>query len=414
MPMLTRPATARCYHAAVATHLFVAPGAAAFGEVLLGLRLAWELHARGDTVEFLAPSTYRVLLAGTPFRHGVSDAVLRVLDRALPDVARARRPATITLVDLGVTLVACHAYRLDPGFLAALPAPLVALDVFDVGVGGGRVFDMGETAFTMPALPGVTLRRLVPVPLAPPTATGAYAACSGAAPPTPEERGATRAALGIGPDEPLVVFTTARFQSRGLSPFQGRAVAALPAVLAVLFEGIGARVLHLGPAPLGGLGPRYRHQGPVAPTEFRRLLAAADVLFTLNLAATSIVTALELDVPVVAAVSSLAGGAAEAAAGLSAPPEPAVRAVLERVAPLCPFRVFPLGLAAFMAPLLDGNPYRAAVTEVELFDAPAVIAAVRGLLGDGPVRAAALARARAYRAAAAALPPAAARFYSDQ
>ncbi|MCE9573425.1 MAG: DUF6365 family protein [Deltaproteobacteria bacterium] len=392
------------------THLFVAPGAAAFGEVLLGLRLARALHDRGDRVLFLAPRAFEVLLAPYPFAHGHSDAIAQVLDRALPDIVRDRRADTVTLLDLAVTLVACQAYRLDPGFLARLGVPVIALDIFDVGTGGGRRYDMGEVAIELGAVPDAPLRRIVPVPFARPTTAAAYGVLGDGDVPTDEDRQRTRQGLGIGADEPLLVLVTAAFQGRGLSPFQVRLVDAMPALLAAQVAALGPiRVVHVGPRALAGMGPRYRHLGQVAPAEFRRLIAAADVLYTLNLSATSVVTALEVDTPVVAAISSRRGPP-DAAAHDSA----TVAAALARLGPLYPFRVFPLGLHDFMAPVLVDNPYADAVTQVELFDEHASVATLRALLFDGDARQAARARAARYRDQIRALPGAPLEVYSDQ
>jgi hypothetical protein len=387
-----------------ATHLFVAPGDAAFGEALLGLRLAHALHARGDRVLFLAPRALAVLLGATPFAHGHADPIVQVLDRALPDIIRDRRADTVTLLDLAVTLVVCHAYGLDPAFLGRLPVPVFALDIFDVGVAGGRRYDMGEAGIELAAIPGAPIERMVPVPFARPTTSGAYRVVGEPALRDAAAVARTRAGLGLGADEPVVALVTAKFQARGLSPFQIRLVDALPGLLRAQLAALGpVRVLHLGPQPLPDLGPCYRHVGQVAHDEFRRIVAAADVLYTLNLSATSAITALEVGTPVVAAVSGQRGSADEVIARLAAP-SPAVRAALAQIGAVFPFRVFPLGLHDFMAPLVVDNPYVDALAIVELFDEAGTIATLRGLLFDPDLRAAAQARARAYGAAIAALP----------
>jgi hypothetical protein len=372
------------------THLFVAPSRVAFGEALLGLRLAWQLHARGERVMFLAPESLGVLFAGTPFRHGTIDPVLHTLPRALPDVIRTQRCDTVVLLDLALAYLTCFALRLDPAFLGELPVPAAALDIWDV-VGGGRRWDMCEVEWRVPdAVLG--WRRVVPVPFVRPSHPAGYNALpdvSAAGDGATRER--VRADLGIAPGERMVVLTTAAFQGRGLTPFQKRALAALPDVLSAIAAalGPGARILHIGPAPIRG-GAAYRHHPPAPPSEFLRLLGAGDLLLTLNRAATTVSTALALGLPAVTATSSGVAG------------EP----WLARIAPAYPFRMFPFGLHHAMEETLRDNPYAGVVPEVELFQPERVAEVCRGVLFDADLRAAAIARAGAYVASVRALPTA--------
>ena len=302
------------------THLFVAPGSAAFGEVLLGLRLAREVAAAGDRVMFLAPAAHALLFEGTPFAHGHIDKIATVLDRALPDVIRDRRADTVVLLDLLVTLLALGQRKIDPRFLDELPVPTYALDIWDLRRSDLR-FDMVDAVLALPeAARTIVPRRLVPVPFARLDSQGAYCALPDLAPRT------------AAPADRRVLVTTARFQTRGLTPAQAELVREVPARLVDACRATGAEVIHVGARPVA-TGARYQFRGQLPPAEFERLVAAADVLVTPNQAATGISTALALGVPAIAVVG-------------------------ER------FRVLPLGLRDFMSPILLDNPYLDAVPAV--------------------------------------------------
>ncbi len=73
------------------TFVFVA-AQTAFGEAVLGLRIAHELHARGDRIVVLAGELLSVLTKGTPFRavavtnEEYKKGVAKVIARAVADV----------------------------------------------------------------------------------------------------------------------------------------------------------------------------------------------------------------------------------------------------------------------------------------------------------------------------------------
>jgi len=348
----------------VRTHLFVAPGSAAFGEVLLGMRLARELEAAGDRVLFLAPAAHDIVLSG--FTHGHIDKIVGVLDRALPDVIRDRNCDTVVLLDLLVTLLALGNHRIDPSFLDHLPVPTFALDIWDLRASDLR-FDMCDVELVLPeAARTIVPRRLVPVPFARPDVPGAYCAL----PATTPIDAATRARVR-GDVEHLIVLTTARFQARGLTPAQRRSVeSVLPAIAQACHDADPrAQLLHVGAEPIEGAGPRYRFVGQLAPEAFAETLGAADLLITPNQAATGISTAMTLGVPSLAVIGPT-------------------------------FRVFPLGLRHFMASIVENNPYVDAITTCEV---DGLVTQIRSLLFE-QAREAALANMRSYLEVVRSLP----------
>ena len=92
---------------------------------------------------------------------------------------------------------------------------------------------------------------------------------------------------------------------------------------------------------------------------------------------------------------------------MSALPEPPSEALgqwLEKVVPLFPFALWPLGYHRFLAPLLANNPYVGALEMVELLREREVEAALSALLFDSGARAEQAHRQAAYLAQVRSLP----------
>jgi len=287
--------------------------------------------------------------------------------------------------------------RRDDAFLRRMPVPVIAFDVWNLPE-TNLEWDTGTELWRIAPQAAAFANRLCPVPfIRPELVAGRY----NALPELPQQiaRDAVRAELGI--DGPLVLTATGTWQTQraAISPYHAHLIDAIPGVVLSHLDRVGARVLHVGPEPLAGaaerLGEHYRWIAQVGGQRMVELMAAADVCVTLNASATTISTAIVLDLPVVLATNSIT---ADTPAQLPAFPE---------LAPLRPFHVWPLGLHAFLEPVLRGNPYLDAVTHVELLDADAFVGACRTLLADESAREAARARMAAYRRLVATLPRAA-------
>jgi len=400
----------------VRSHLFLIANAMGFGEISVGLKLAHELFARGERVEFLAPREASVLLASTPFLHRPLDEWFWELDRRLPALAREQGFASLVLVDVTSVVLALQSLCVDTTFLERLPLPVVALDFWDLRRAGPE-WDLGSETWPLPAEAARIRRRLVPAPLAAPGTAGAFDAL----PEVPDDHGARgreRAALGVAPDAPLVLFTSSRFQQPELQvrkPGQ-RMARLLPRLLADRLEALGPRVhvAHVGPAPFEPMqraGERYRWVGQVDTARFHALLRAADLMLSFNTTGTTTMAAVAAGLPVAAGMNSWRlRSADEAAAALGAEPSPALREWLSEVAPLFPFHVWGLGLFDFLQPVLRDNPYLRAISLLEVLEEERFVETCRALLFDEAQRARLVAAQAGYVQSVRRLPTAAEAF----
>lgn len=330
-------------------YLFLALAGAAYGESTLARRIAIALHARGDEIVVLSSSALAPLWTSAPVRFGAIDKVRRDIEPAVANVIAKQRCDALVLVDLTATIVACRLAGVDPAFVHRVGARVIALDIWDLPATsrrwdvGGEVLDLG----------GVDVdARLVPCPFASPSTPGAYNALPAVtAPPAARAR-------------PYVLVTTAVWQTQ---PPHGGSYAAIietiPRRLIAELAALDVDVVHVGPACLLGseaLGARYSWRERVPPEEMLALVAGAQLLVTLNLASTTILTALACGVPVVVGVSSF-------------------DSVDDG---LYPFAVWPLGLHAFMQPILDGNPFCDVVRTAEVLVPGALAEACRAVLAD--------------------------------
>jgi Family of unknown function (DUF6365) len=393
-------------------HAFLAATAGAVGELNLARTVARELCERGDEAVFLAPQAVSFLFEGSRIEHQPVDGMLPLLAHQLPRALQRGRADSLVLVDVtSVYLTLETVWASEADFLARLPLPVVALDVWDLPRTDLR-WDFGTDALPIP--PGTLdiRRRLVPVPFARPGDDRfRFNALPEVEAPSAEERAGMRRELGLSADDRLVLLLSSRWQSPEMQHWKHhqRLARHLPALALEALAALDPRVhvAHVGPQAFAGgetLGARYHWIPQLRPERFHALMGAADVLLTFNTSATSTLSALALGLPVVLAINSHAGRTVdEVVAHLGGAPAP-VRRWLEQVVPLYPFRVWPLGLYGLLSPVLEGNPFTAAVRTVEVLDWDALTGACRELLFDPSAREEASRRQSAYCEQVRALP----------
>ena len=397
-----------------ATHLFLAAPAAAFGEVATGLRIARELVAEGDRVVFLAGADVALLFEGTGIVHRPVDAEIFSLERFVTRLIAAERCASLTLVDVTSVYLTLDPIGVELDFLERLAIPVLALDFWNLQAAGPR-WDFGRDATPIPPAALAFERRLLPVPLARPDAgAGVFAALPEPAASAP--RADLRAELGLGDEDRLVLWPTSRWQQPELQNWKHHARLArqVPVWVASVLARLGTRVhvLHVGPqaSPAWeGWGRRYHFAGQVPAARLHGLLSAADLLLSFNTTATTSFAAIATGLPTVVVTNSRSG---PAEAILDAVPDAseALRAWLAGAAPLHAFRLWPLGLFEFLAPVLEDNPFAETFRGVELLDEGALTETVQALLFDEQAAAAERDRQARYRERVRALPAPAAAF----
>jgi hypothetical protein len=381
-------------------HLFLAPLPASLGEALHGVRLATELVAAGDEVEFLASEALAPVLAGAKVRYGRIDQVLPRLGEAVLDRLMSQRWDSLAFIDLAAVYKAFDAYGIDLAPLTRAGVPVVALDCWNLEE-SGLSWDYGPEIYridsTRLAPLGLMQRRMIPVPFVRPEVPAGYNALPDLGPLSVSQRTEVRRELGLS-GEPLVLWPSAGWQHREAhqSPQRQRLCDAIPELVAGHLAGLPAptRVLHVGPMPYAAaaaaLGTRYRHIAQVAPARFAQLLGAADLLLSCNAAATTIGSALAVELPILLGVNSCGGESlTEVSAAAAAPLVNRVRDWVQKNLPLPRLRAYPLSLYSFLTPVLHANPCYGALTAVELLDAEVFTAAARSLLYDPEQRASA-------------------------
>ncbi len=393
-------------------HLFLATAQAAFGELKLGINLARELAREGERVIFLAPQALAVLFEGTPIRYVPVESALWDLEREVPALAAREGCRSLVLVDVTSVLLSMEELAVDASFLAELDLPVVVLDIWNVREADRR-WDWGLEATPLPEQALTFDRRLLPVPLVRPGAgRGVYDALPHVEAIGAEERRAVRAGLGVGEEDRLVFLATSRWQMPEPQVWKHhqRLARRLPPHVLRMLASLGrtVHVLHVGPAALPGadvLEGRYHHSASVAPDRFRELLQAGDLMLSLNTASTAMLSAVSAGLPTVVAINSHAGRTVEEVlASLGGDGSPEMRSWLAETVPLHRFRLWPLGLFDFLAPVLAGNPFTSAFRTAEVLDEPAFVETCHALLFDGAAAARERERQRDYVAAVRALP----------
>ncbi len=388
------------------THLFVAPQSAPFGETVIGMRIAEDLHARGDEIVVFAHESLAILVHGKPFRFVPVPKGARI-DEAIASLAREVNAASIVLLDATGVYMMLKREGTDATFLRTVNRRVIGLDVWNLRR-TGLEWDLVGSSLQHSRYSLDVNQRLIPVPFAPPTGSkGLYNALPRSCGLDAAEREEIRADFGAREGDRIVFFTSARWQDPASQAHEaGRRLALLfPDLIAQALAKLGPRVhvVHVGPARFAfddALGDRYTWLPQRSPQRFAKTLASADMLLSFNFSATTIASAIVEGVPVVLGVSSHAGKSADQIASQLDTPRFASISWFERLAAPGLFR-------SFLTPLARNNPYTGAVDMVEVLDESSFIDAMRRALFDEEARAALIERQVKYRAEVESLPTAA-------
>ncbi len=373
------------------SHLFLALSRKGWGEATLGVRVASELIERGDRVAFFGHESMNTLFSGGPIPfESVPEHLGPLFKILLADYLETNHVNSLILSDFMTCDGVLRGMGMDPRFLHELGPVVIAIDTWDSEC-TGRTADMfcGKKK-SMSAWTETLSKRMIPVPIArPDRREGAYANLPEPLHLTRKVRNHVRANLGISAQDRAVFFCTAAWQQTSYGDEHGERIAAkVPRLLAAYLDRLGEAVhlIHVGPSSYdldATLGGRYHWFPPLNAERFALMLGSSDLLLSANISATTIAKALVSDIPTVVVENSIAlDSLAEAPGWFGHDPSPLVTDWLKEAAPIYPFRLWPLGLYAFLDPLLASNSYNAALEVVELLNETRFVEVTNRLLFD--------------------------------
>ncbi|HWG50065.1 MAG TPA: DUF6365 family protein [Candidatus Acidoferrales bacterium] len=378
-------------------HLILALGQMGFGETILGLRLGAELRSRGDQVFVLAHDSNRKLLENWGSGYSTfCTAASPLLQLYISNCLEKFDASSIILSDYITSTLFFDRYGLDPAMLRSFGRPVVAIDTWDTARVGHHMIDMLFEEERIRSLWPEIVRPICPVPILSAGDNARYYVSLPSPTSVPKSvRKHMHHALGIDESCKAVLFCTAEWQHPGYQSNLDAArkcADALPLLLAAYLSRLGEKVhlVHVGPKELdfkGALDGRYHWLPPLRPQEFDTLVASMDLFLTANISATTIAKAMVSGVPVFVLQNSVkASTREEAETALSKPLSESLQQWLEAALPLFPFALWPLGYYKLVKPLLEKNPYVAAIDVAEMMDEARVETKLRALLFDAAAR----------------------------
>lgn len=338
---------------------------------------------RGHTAYFAAPASIASALSDRRVSYLAIDAALPRLDVEVAAMSARLHCDALVLVDAAAVDKVARVFKLSVERIASAAPRVVSLDCWNL-VKPPPVWDYG--AITEPLNTWLLEQTSVirPVPIAPLATPGGYAALPALTIPSNEQRAQTRRRFGLPERGAVIVWPTARWQLSESHDNEtiARTAARLEQILPPVFAALGddVAIAHVTPSPMPGMNrtPGYRHMGQLPPADFEALVGAADALLCFNAAATSLATALSLDVP-----TALCTARAPAGQSLWA---------------------WPLGLDGILAPTVRDNPFYDTMSRLDPLNTDELIAGLRALLFDDTVREQHRAARASYREALAKLP----------
>lgn len=382
--------------------MFFALSTAGYGETVIGLSLARQLEPLGVRSHFvISPVSEQVLRrSGVPFTT-IEPRMGRLVRLLVDEDVRQFKPDAIVLADYYTyTGVFRERFGLDSWFIEEYGVPILPIDIWE--------WDKTSCAVDMFEEDRPTDKKILdmdvflrPVPLAHPDREGRaypFRLWEGTERVTRRTKRHLYETFGLGSRDRLVLLTIAPWQhmaeDKYLSSIGTHVLRGVPRLLAHYLAQLPdtTHFLIIGEVPpeLAALpGSRVHALPPCSPARFTTMLGASDLVLSLNIGATTLGRAVLSDIPAVvltngfAVPDAVAIGEVEAKlGGLTS----GVRSWLGDMLPLHQMRMWPLGFWEFLEPILAGNPYTGAFTDLELLDEPAVVQGLERALYDPATR----------------------------
>lgn len=382
--------------------LFFAMSTAGYGETVIGTSLASQLRPLGVRSHFVISPVSEQVLRRSGMPSTVIEPRMGRLARLLIDEAvREFKPDAIVLADYYTySGVFQNRFGLRPWLIDDYQLPVLPIDIWEWENTSFAVdmFEEDRPVDKRILEMDVFLR---PVPLAHPERAGRaypFRLWEGSERVSRRTKEHMRTTFGLGRKDRLVLLTVAPWQhlpeDRYLSSIGTQALRGVPRLLAHYLRQLPetTHFLLVGEAPpeLAALpAGRVHALPPCSPARFTTLLGASDLVLSLNIGATTLGRAVLSDLPAVVLTNRFAvpdAPAIEAAAAALGGLTGTVRGWLADMLPLHQMRMWPLGFHAFLEPILTGNPYTAAFTDLELLDEPAVVQGIEQALYDAATR----------------------------
>lgn len=369
------------------SHLLLALRSNSWGRAAMALRIAEDLRAAGERATFLTYNTIGPLFNGAPFPvEFVAPHIGPLLQLVIDLAIQSERPSSIILCDFAAVHSSLVRHGCDPDRLVRHGLPIIAMDTWDHQESGFAI-DRTETETLhinrwIESLP----MRLLPVPVLRSTARPGAFRCLPLRRVTGRlDRQANREAMGLPDSARIVLFFSAAWQeAQHHQPATQRVAAAVIELVARCIERLGndVHLVHVGPTPFetwARLGGRYHPVRPLPDEHVDKLLAAADLIISANVAATTISRAIVAGLPIVVIESSF--HLHEDGTGLTHIP-----GWLRELLPLYPFSLWPLKYRDYLVPVLNQNDYCSAFERVEIIEEDRLADACRALLFDRAAR----------------------------
>lgn len=359
--------------------LFLAPSRSSRGDASIAAHLARSLPRKKFQVGFVtAPDVVPQLqdtgMPTLPLTGGTPAGNLAVLDR----IVRGFQPDCLVAADA----FALHQSRGWSGLTVETlrrryQRPVATIDRLGWQAAGYTAdFYDGQTVRFPPLLDGydIVIRTGPPHPVGPVPDGVTVAALH----PSGLRDGGLRPPAPKAEDQPTVFLVTSPWEHRAVRSAPGaQLVDALPRLIHSHLAALGRRlrVVHVGPRQWRFERAEqidYQHFTRLPYPMFQERLAGASLFLTTNVLSATLGQAVLAGVPALVLNSEhdrerLPDWTTAAAPGL-------------RTAH--PFHVAPLGWHRLLKPLLEGNPYRGCFAAADIFDRPAVLRAMDGLLDD--------------------------------
>ena len=400
-------------------HLILNLCDSAWGETITAFNIARDLIAHGEACVLATSNGQFVKNYRRSERSQIPVELVDLsgnITRQIQKLLRRKHAASIIVADFATFDSTMKKRGEHLQFLFDSTIPIFAVDTWDSSESGACVDVFGrQTTQRAGVCAKFPFTRLLPSPPLRPVGQGArFSALHQFPVGGSMDRRLVRNSLGLPESLPIVLCCTSIWQQCGFEGTRGFRVATeTPKVIAeyLVKTSESIHLAHVGPAPLALesiLGKRYHWLRTQSLAQFSQLVQSIDLLISLNMWTSTISLCVRVGTPVLIIQNSCrAESTAEALHWLGGSPNEETVQRIERLIPLFPFGLWPVGCSDFLKPIMKRNDYLRAVKVVELLRENDFIRECRGLAFEKPYRERLIRNQTVYAARLSRLPTAA-------